>query len=300
MTHSFRPGTPDDSPAVFQVFVRALGDLDRRMNYHTEMWHEPGFAERLWRLRKPLFDHLAAAADQFWVAEQDGQVIGYARSLYQDRLQQLTEFFVLPGHQSGGIGRELLARAFPTRGSRRRSIIATLDTRAQARYLKSQVYPRFTIQYLHAPPRAVSVPSDLRFEPASGDPETLAALRAIDREVLGIQRDATHEYLLADRRGYLYLREGRPVGYGYLSKGTGPIALLDESDFPAVLAHAESEAAGRGDKSFGVELPMVNRAALQHLLSRGFQLEPFVAVLMTDEPFGRFTHYVLTSPPFFL
>jgi GNAT superfamily N-acetyltransferase len=270
------------------------------MNLHMEVWDDPGFITRLWERRKPLYEHLAAVADQFWVAEEAGQVIGFARSIFQDGLQELTEFFVLPGHQSGGIGRELLGRAFPPRGARRRSIIATLDSRAQARYLRSGVYPRFTIQYLYAKPELATVDGDLRFERVSASPETIAAIRAIDLALLGFQRDATHAHLLQDRQGYLYLRGDLPVGYGYLTNGTGPMALLEEADFPAALSHAERDAAERGEEQFGVELPLVNRAAVQHLLGRGFQLEPFVGVLMSDEPFGEFTNYVLTSPPFFL
>lgn len=300
MAPTYRPGTPEDSPAVYQVFVRALADLDRRMNLQLEVWDDPGFVEQLWQRRRPLYEHLAEVADQFWVVELEGEVIGFARSLVQDGLQQLTEFFVLPGHQSGGIGRELLNRSFPDRGARRRSIIATLDSRAQASYLKLGVYPRFTIQYLYREPEPVTLDSDLRFERASADAATLAAMRAIDLELLGFRRDVTHTHLLQDRQGYLYLRGNRVVGYGYLANGTGPIALLQEADIPAALAHAEREAAERGEKTFGVELPLVNRAAVQHLLGRGFQLEPFVAVLMSDEPFGQFSNYILTSPPFFL
>ena len=300
MTTIYRPGTPDDSQAVYQVFVRALADLDKRMNLHLEFWDDPGVVARLWERRRPLYEHLAAVADQFWVAEEAGRVVGFARSIFQDGLQELTEFFVLPGHQSGGIGRELFGRAFPPRGARRRAIIATLDSRAQARYLKSGVYPRFTIQYLYAKPRLATVESDLRFERVSADPETIAAIRTIDLALLGFQRDATHAHLLQDRQGYLYLRGDRPVGYGYLANGTGPMALLEEADFPAALSHAERDAAERGEETFGVELPLVNRAAVQHLLAKGFQLEPFVAALMSDEPFGKFTNYILSSPPFFL
>jgi hypothetical protein len=144
------------------------------------------------------------------------------------------------------------------------------------------------------------VESDLRFERVSADPETIAAIRTIDLALLDFQRDATHEHLLRDRQGYLYLRGDQPVGYGYLANGTGPMALLEEADFPAALSHAERDAAERGEETFGVELPLVNRAAVQHLLARGFQLEPFVAALMSDEPFGKFTNYILSSPPFFL
>jgi hypothetical protein len=75
--------------------------------------------------------------------------------------------------------------------------------------------------------------------------------------------------------------------------------LLDERDFPAVLAHAESQAAARGE-SFGVEVPLINRAALRYLLARGYRMDTFVALFMSDLSFGQFEHYLFTSPPFFL
>jgi hypothetical protein len=36
------------------------------------------------------------------------------------------------------------------------------------------------------------------------------------------------------------------------------------------------------------------------LLGRGFQLEPFTVLLMSDQPFGRFESYIISSPDFFL
>jgi GNAT superfamily N-acetyltransferase len=280
--------------------MRALADLARRSNLPVPDMEDPAQVEQIWRRRRPLYEHLAAIADQFWIAEEAGEIVGYARSIIQDGVQELTEFFVLPERQGGGIGSQLLARALPDRGARRRSIIATLDGRAQPQYLRRGVYPRSTLQYLEREPELVDLESDLEFEAMSATPDTLADLGAIDRAVLGFRRDATHDFLLRDRKGFLYRRGGRPVGYGYTGKGTGPIAVMDEADVPAALAHAERLAAKAGDKVFGVELPLVNRAAVTYLLGRGFRLDPFVAVVMNDGPFVRLENYVLTSPPFFL
>ena len=92
-----------------------------------------GGADELWERRGPLFEFLATLPGQFWVAEaDDGGIAGYARAIEQDGLTELTEFFVRPPHQSGGLGRELLARAFADSDSSRRAIIATLDERALA------------------------------------------------------------------------------------------------------------------------------------------------------------------------
>ena len=114
MTITYRAGTIEDSHPVFQVFVRTIMDYSERMNVMAITGgNDPEVIESLWKKRKPMFEYLATAAAQFWVAELDGEIIAYARSVEHDGMQELTEFFVLPGQQSGGIGGELLSRAFP-------------------------------------------------------------------------------------------------------------------------------------------------------------------------------------------
>ena len=105
---------------------------------------------------------------------------------------------------------------------------------------------------------------------------------------------------MSDRQGYLYLRNGQPVGYGYVGHRSGPFALLDAADYPAVLAHAETQAAERGYGQFGVEIPMINQTVVDYLLEHGFRMDSFMAVMMSDVPFGKFENYIFTSPPFFM
>ncbi len=299
---TFRPGTPDDTPAVYDVFVQALADLERRTGTSgsDNVWTDPAFVAGWWERRRGLFDHLAGTAEGFWVAERDGQIIGYARATLHDGVRELTEFFVLPGHQSGGVGRELLARAFPYSDERHRVIIASSDVRALARYLKAGVYPRFPIYFLSRMPQPVDVPTDLTVEAVEAVPETLAALRTIDQAILGFTRDVDHTFLLHDRRAEFYRRGEQVVGYGYFGNGTGPLALLEAADFPAVLARLETEAAARNEREFGLNVPLINRAAVDYLLGRGFRLEDFTVFFMSDEAFGAFEHYIVSSPPFFL
>ena len=45
---------------------------------------------------------------------------------------------------------------------------------------------------------------------------------------------------------------------------------------------------------------MINKAAVDYLLANGFRFDRFVALFMVDEEFGRFDHYIVSSPPFFL
>jgi GNAT superfamily N-acetyltransferase len=298
---TFRRGSSDDSYAVFSLFEQTLADLSRRLGIGGQTsWADLAALTRMWEERRSLYEYLAGTAAHFWLAEQDGQPIGFARSIVRDGVCQLTELFVLPGTQSGGVGRELLTRAFPVEGARRLSIIASPDIRAQVLYLKAGAYPRCPIYYFHRAPEKVPVDTNLGFKPVTAAPDVLAAIAEIDSAILDHHRDEDHAWLLGDRQGYLYYRDGRPVGYGYVGKRSGPFALLDADDFPAVLAHAETEAAAQGHAHFGMEVPMINRPAVDYLLARGFRVDAFVATLMQDKPFGRFENYVITSPPFFM
>lgn len=298
---TYRRGTAADSYAVFDVFEQSLADLSRRVAPETGNGSvDPVALAKRWEERQSLYSHLSTTADQFWVAERHGEVIGFSRSVVRGGLQELTEFFVLPNQQSAGLGRELISRAFGEDGSSRRLIIATTDERAQALYLKSGVYPRFPVYYFGRTPEPMSVSTDLEFVGAEHSSTTLEILGALDEELLGHRRDCDHTWLLRDRRGYLYYRDGSPVGYGYVGHNHGPFAVSDPGDFPAVLAHAENLAALDDQETFGLEVPMINEVAVDYLLERGFRMSTFLALIMTDKPFGKFENYILTSPPFFL
>jgi hypothetical protein len=296
MTITFREATPQDSHALFLISEHSAGDFARRQGYpFDEASNDPA----LWARRQPLFDYLAAQGERCWLAEDEtGTAIGYARSVVHGTVRELTEFFVLPGRQSAGVGRELLARAFPSAGAERRFIVATSDARALARYLKAGVYARFPIFDFRRAPEAASVESDLRFETMTALDHVRDALASIDEAVLGYRKERDHAWLAAQRSGFVAKRGEDVVGYGYVGDDTGPLAVRAADDMPALLAHAETLANARGVRNLGFEVPLINRAAVDHLLRRGFRLQPFFAFMMSDAPFGQFENYVLFSPPF--
>jgi GNAT superfamily N-acetyltransferase len=301
MNVSYRPGTPEDSYAVFEIFERSLADLGRRIGMEGPFSaDDPVALARIWEERRPLYAHLAATAEHFFVAQRGGRPIGFARSILRDGVRGLTEFFVLPGLQSGGVGRELLARAFPAHGAALRVIIASPDVRAQGLYMRMGVYPRCSVYYFWRVPERAVVESDLIMDAVEPGEEVLAATAAVDMAILSHRRLADHAWLMRNRQCVLYRRDGQVVGYGYVGLRNGPFALLEARDFPAALAHAESAAAAERRPHFGVEIPMVNRAAVDYLLGRGYRIDAFMATLMSDRPFGRLENYVVTSPPFFL
>src|SRR5215216_567694 len=166
----YRKGTMEDTYSVYQVFTKSIMDFGERTNVMAITGgNDPEIMKSLWQLRKPMFEFLARDCAHFWVAEKDGEIIGYARSIEHGGLLELTEFFVLPKQQSGGVGRELLTRTFPKSDGPYRTIIATLDERALYRYLNAGVYGRFPIKYFYRKAKKVDVKTDLKIEPMQHD-----------------------------------------------------------------------------------------------------------------------------------
>lgn len=299
MTIAYRKGTIEDSLAVFQVFVKTIMDYSEGMNVMgITGGSDPEVIKSLWERRKTMFEFLARTASQFWVAEQDGEIVAYARSMEHDGLIELTEFFVSPLRQSGGLGRQLLANAFPQTDSPYRTIIATLDERALSRYLKAGVYARFPLKHFYRQAENEDFKTDLSIEPMEQKIH-LEKMNQIDKQIIGHSRPIVHEWIATTRDGFVYKRGGTIVGYGYVGSSSGPFAVLDENDFPAVLAHAESLVAEKGGE-FSVETPLINKKAIQYFLDRKYQIDSFTALFMSNVPFGKFENYLCFSPEFFM
>jgi hypothetical protein len=74
---------------------------------------------------------------------------------------------------------------------------------------------------------------------------------------------------------------------------------LDENDFPAVLAHAETLMAEKGN-DFGAATPLINEKAIRYFTGRNYRIDAFSALFMSNVPFGKFENYLCFSPEFFL
>lgn len=296
-TFRLRRGTADDSRRAFEVFLPTVRDLTRRLNVPWDVE-----AEALWERMRYLWDRLAAHHAEWWIAEDPAtnRPIGYARSVERGGLFELSEFFVHPGSQAAGVGRALLERAFPGDRGEVRAIIATTDTRAQSRYYRAGTAARFPIVSLEGEPHAIDVADDgLGIERLAPDAD-LAPLRRIEAEVLEFDRGDEFRWLLEQREGYLYRRDGEPIGFAFVGRSSGPIAALDPADQVPILRHVESRAAANGVPLLSLEVPMPNEVAVRHLLSRAFKIDPFYTFLMSSRPFGRFDRFIGFAPPFVL
>src|SRR4051812_40356578 len=77
-----------------------------------------------------------------WVAERDGEVVGCALAIVREGVWGLSLLVVRPDAQSGGAGRELLARAFDHgRDARGWIVLASRDPRALRSYSRLGLTP---------------------------------------------------------------------------------------------------------------------------------------------------------------
>ena len=291
-----RRATAADSRRAFDVFLPSARDLTRRQGVAWDV-----DVDKLWPRMEPLFDHLAAHAAEWWVAEdpETGEMIGYARSVERGGLLELSEFFVHPERQSTGVGNALLERAFPEGRGEVRAIIATTDVRALSRYYRAGTVARFPIMSMLGAPRETD-PDDGVEAVRAGEAD-LAVLGEVERAVLEFDRGDEFRWLLEQREGYLYHRGGAAIGFAFLGvNGAGPIAAAKAEDQVAVLSHVENRARALGIGELTLEVPMVNQVAVRHLLGRGFKIDPFVTFLMSSRPFGSFDRFIGFSPQFVL
>ena len=99
----FRPARADELARAEALVARSINDLTERHGFGP-----------IAALRPPDFQlfSLKDDPDGLWVAEDDGEIVGFALSWVCGSLWFLAELFVAPGQQGRGIGKELLTRTF--------------------------------------------------------------------------------------------------------------------------------------------------------------------------------------------
>ena len=65
-------------------------------------------------------------------------------------------------------------------------------------------------------------------------------------------------------------------------RAAGPYAALDTADVPVLLADAETAAFETGRATVSFDMALVARTAIDHLLARGFRVDPFLMLFFSD------------------
>jgi len=179
----------DDLKRADEIVVCSINELTERR----------GFG-KMASPRPPSFQAFSLRDDPagLWVADEDGEIVGFAWSWVCGELWFLAQLFVSPDRQSDGIGNRLISKAFAhaqMRGASIRALITfTFNNVSQGLYIRHGLFPRCPI-YM------VSVSRDqltsqlaepgLRLESLADNTTTFDDLTLIDRHALGVSREAS-------------------------------------------------------------------------------------------------------------
>ena len=294
-----RQARPDDMVGCAKVFRRSATDLSRRQGHEPPPIHIRDMARSL--------SHLQHTDPRgFHVAVKGDQVVAFAATILRGNTHFLSMFWALPTLQNRGIGRRVLTRAFTKPeppASAVRCVYASLDTRAQALYLKFGMRPRGMFYMVRGKPGRSPRPSRAVELVPVGKPnqttrEMLAIAARFDRTFRATRRDPDIGFVMGlPGARFFAARRGRAtVGYAIVNeKGRiGPAGVLDPADSPG-LAWATKEAAREmGAESAFVVVPGVNHGALEVFFRAGMRTD-FFGAWMSAKPVGSFEGYLLAG-----
>jgi ribosomal protein S18 acetylase RimI-like enzyme len=285
---------PDDLEEVWRVHVASSNDLSVRRGGAAS---RPADAPVASDARAAL----ASDPDGYFCAVEEGRIRGMVSALVRGRVWFLSMFFVLPGDQDRGLGRALLERALAygeARGAEIRCTSATLDPRAQARYVMAGMAPRWPIYRLDGDAAAVA-----RLKARAGlgprereQPCDPGAAEKLTAEVFGHGRADDLDFWRRDGAAAVAIERGGELAAFAYRRGEriGPAAGRDETALVQAVAAVAAEGAGGGG-NVTARVPGACASLLETLVRCGFRLgNP--SLFMASRPFGRPELYLPSGP----
>ncbi|WP_432926600.1 GNAT family N-acetyltransferase [Microbispora sp. CA-135349] len=220
------------------------------------------------------------------VGEVDGTIVGFGGTLRRGTVTHLGDLFVLPDHQSSGVGRAILSRLLPQ--GTPTVTFASADKRAFALYVRNGMRPRCPLLYLERGPLG-GRPASRGSGQAPGEADVRAAA-AMDAHVCGGDRASTLRWfaglpgvtLHVSGSGYAF---ARTAGDGVV---IGPAGGATPQDCADIVLEAANAHPGAGPVHVAVP---GTHPLLPLLLDEGWHIGD-MDTLMTSEDFMRLDRYV--------
>jgi GNAT superfamily N-acetyltransferase len=303
-----RPIRETDLPACVAVFYASMEHLQASRS-------EPSWPRNEVSLQRLLARLVASQAPGCWIAEDaSGSPVGFVVAVERERLWFLAFLFVLPGHQSAGLGRRLLEKAFPDGGPASwlagGGVLATCAEATQPiamrLYADHGLLPRTPIHLLIGRPRpgalaelpaGVEAVAFTSLEASGGESALAAALDELDLLAVGQRRALDHRDDRAEgRQGWLYraVSGDRPLGYGYAAASgrLGPVAAVEGALLEGIVGHLMGAVVPAGGWQLVVPGPS---AALPAFLRAGLRFDGAPELLCSTAPFLAADRYLLRS-----
>lgn len=297
MSIVYRPAREDDLALADRLTVASINDLTERHAFGPMASPGPHPFQSF---------SLKDDPDGLWVAEDAGQMLGFAFSWMCGDLWFLAQLFISPDRQSQGIGDALISRTLEQaqkHNARTRALITFAFNRAsQSLYIRHGIFPQAPVYFFAASCDALRLTAArLRSAPLSASAAHLRDLDAIDAVALGVSREKHHRYLLADAAtsGLLfYADDGDCAGYAYVANGhVGPLAVMKQDAVAPALAAALAFGAEAGAARVSAFIPGPCHGALSLAIESRMRMT-FPMLLMADRDFGDWSRYMPRNPGF--
>lgn len=293
-----RPAHADELAGAEELVVRSINDLTVRHGFGT-----------IAASRSPDFQAFCLRDDPrgAWLAEDDGEIAGFALSWVCGQLWFLAELFVAPGRQGQHIGNELLERTLQhanEAGASERSLITfAFNVVSQGLYVRHGLLPRVPIHLCSVGRESLVLPeagATFRARPIRAAADDFRELRQLDLAALGVSREKHHRYLLGDpaMAGVLLDDGSECVGYAYVAATghIGPLAVKHAHAMPAAFRTALALAAAGEARQVSAFVPGPSEA-LGIAAASGMRFTLPMMLMSATEP-GDWTRYLPRNPGF--
>ena len=310
---AFREGRAGDIRPTYDLAARSLREAMGRSGVVSAAADQT-FVDEEWPRQRPLLEFIAAQPGTgFWVCEDEGELVGYARVARFTGMDELTEIAVSPDHAGAGIGKGLLERCWPERPTREQGrVVVTLGTPADL-----TLYTRFGVmpvaghwnlrhrasEYLERR----SLEATDATEPAV---HVLTPARAVDEwkrlepAAIGHERRMLHEFFSRDRSCLAALDprtgEARALCWVSTQGEIGPAVATDPGSLaPVVLAALDRVAMMQEPRYLSVFTTTLAWWLIRRLRTLGFSVY-WPSWIMCSVPLPGLDRYVPTRPPHLL
>lgn len=311
--YAYREGRARDLRTTFAISALAVHHTAKRMGLVDGAPPTAGQIEAEWRVQRELVEFVAAQpGGSYWICEDAGEPVGYARVCRCGEMEQLTELMVLPGHHGRGIGRALLERCFPHDPTPNlgRLVVAAGAPGDLTLYSDFGVMP--VAGHWHLRASAADYAERRALELDSTDPavhvlagaRAAAEWKALEPPAIGHRRPALHDFFARTRSCLATMDPATDSATGLCWVGpsgdVGPaVATSPPNLVPVVLAALDRVARTLEPPNFGVYCATDSWWLLRRLRKLGFKVH-WPGWVMSSIPLPGLDRYLPMRPPHLL
>ncbi|GAB2915201.1 GNAT family N-acetyltransferase [Paralcaligenes sp. KSB-10] len=299
MSLIYRPAQAQDLATTEALVVASINDLTERHGFGSMATPSP-----------PNFQLFSLKDDPggLWIAQDGGDILGFAWSWVCGNVWFLAQLFVDPSQQGRGIGNELLKlsleHARKSRADHKALITFAFNRVSQGLYIRHGFFPRMPVYFFGAARERVKagLPGlPLRSMAIDDTDQHMQRLAEIDVRAVGVAREKHHRYLLNDpgTTGVMLCAGGECVGYAYIgpSGHVGPLAVTRADVLASAFATALKIAADKPSEKISAFVPGTCDSALRLAVDCGMRIT-VPMLLMASPGYGAWTQYLPRNPGF--